>query len=59
MTQQRPHHVGRFDRHWLHTLAFTLSLVGLVTLAMGANLAVAAPKIYPANFLKPLLDTDL
>jgi len=42
VTQQRPHHVGRFDRHWLHTLAFTLSLVGLVTLAMGANLAVAA-----------------
>ena len=42
MTQQRPHHVGRFDRHWLHTLAFTLSLVGLVTLAMGANLLFAA-----------------
>ncbi len=39
---QRPHHAGRFDRHWLHTLAFTLSLVGLVTLAMGANLVFAA-----------------
>jgi hypothetical protein len=36
------HHAGRFDRHWLNTLAFTLSLVGLVTLAMGANLAFAA-----------------
>jgi voltage-gated potassium channel len=42
VTGSRPHHAGRFDRHWLHTLAFTLSLVGLVTLAMGANLAFAA-----------------
>lgn len=41
MTAPRPHHAGRFDRHWLHTLAFTLSLVGLVTLAMGANLVFA------------------
>lgn len=42
MTGSRPHHAGRFDRHWLHTLAFTLSLVGLVTLAMGANVIFAA-----------------
>ena len=42
VTAARPRHAGRFDRHWLHTLAFTLSLVGLVTLAMGANLAFAA-----------------
>jgi voltage-gated potassium channel len=42
VTRPRPHHAGRFDRHWLNTLAFTLSLVGLVTLAMGANLAFAA-----------------
>ena len=41
MTARDPRHAGRFDRHWLHTLAFTLSLVGLVTLAMGANQAFA------------------
>ena len=30
------------DRHWLHTVAFTLGLVALVTLAMGTEWAFAA-----------------
>jgi len=33
---------GTIDRHWLHTVAFTLGLVALVTLAMGAERAFAA-----------------
>ena len=32
-----PRVAGRIDRHWLHTVAFTLALVALVTLAMGAD----------------------
>ena len=34
-----PRVAGRIDRHWLHTVAFTLALVALVTLAMGAEMA--------------------
>lgn len=37
-----PRATGRIDRHWLHTVAFTLALVALVTLAIGADRAFAA-----------------
>jgi voltage-gated potassium channel len=37
-----PHEAGRAGRHWLHAVAFTLALVGLVTLATGADTVFAA-----------------
>lgn len=42
MTTPRPHPGGRIDRRRLHPVAFTLALVGLVTLAMGSDLPFAA-----------------
>ncbi len=42
MTVPRPHPRRRIDRRRLHPVAFTLALVGLVTLAMGSDLAFAA-----------------
>ncbi len=38
----KPQAGGHFDRAWLRTLAFTLAMVGLVTLAMGADRVFAA-----------------
>jgi voltage-gated potassium channel len=42
VTEPAPREPGKADRHWLHTVLFTLALVGLVTLATGADLAFAA-----------------